>query len=45
MAVDGDDTALMAMAQPDAAHWLMHPVRKPWQVARSASDPDRDLGS
>jgi hypothetical protein len=33
MAADGDDTALTAIAEPDAAHWLMHPVRKPWQVA------------
>jgi hypothetical protein len=33
MAVDGDDMALAAIAEPDAAHWLMHPVRKPWQVA------------
>jgi hypothetical protein len=33
MAADGDDTALAAIAEPDAAHWLMHPVRKPWQVA------------
>ena len=33
LAVDGDDTALTAMAQPEAAHWLMHPVRKNWQVA------------
>jgi hypothetical protein len=32
-AVDGDDTALAAMAEPVAAHWLMHPVRKNWQVA------------
>jgi hypothetical protein len=34
LAVDGDDTALMAMAQPDASYGLMHPVRKPWQVAK-----------
>jgi len=33
MAVNGDDTALTAIATPDAAHWLMHPVRKPWRVA------------
>jgi hypothetical protein len=36
-AVDGDDTALTAMAEPDAAHWLMHPVRKNWQVAPGPS--------
>src|SRR5450631_2506745 len=33
MAVDGDATTLAAMAQPDAAHWLLHPVWKSWQVA------------
>lgn len=33
MAVNGDGSALAALAQPDAAHWLMHPVWKPWQVA------------
>jgi hypothetical protein len=32
-ATDGDDTTLSAIAEPDAAHWLMHPVRKPWHVA------------
>jgi|ERR1700677_3651636 hypothetical protein len=34
MAVDGDDTTLTATAQPDAMHWLMHPIRKSWQVDR-----------
>jgi len=34
MAADGDGTRLTAIAEPDAAYWLMHPVRKPWQVAR-----------
>ncbi len=33
MAVNGDDTALAAIARPDAAHWLMHPVRERWRVA------------
>jgi hypothetical protein len=33
MAADGDDTTLTAIAEPDVAHRLMHPVRKPWQVA------------
>jgi hypothetical protein len=33
MAVDGDDTALAAIAEPDAVHWLVHPVRERWQVA------------
>jgi hypothetical protein len=32
-AVEDDDTALTAMAEPEAGHWLMHPVRKNWQVA------------
>src|ERR1700722_14036673 len=36
-AVDGDDAALRAMAEPDAVHWLMHPVRKDWQVAPGPS--------
>ena len=33
MAVDGDDTVLTAIAQPDAAHWLLHPALEHWQVA------------
>jgi hypothetical protein len=33
MAVNGDGSALADLAQPDAAHWLLHPVWKPWQVA------------
>jgi hypothetical protein len=33
LAVNGDDTALMAMAEPDAAHWLLHPAMEPWRVA------------
>ncbi len=32
MAVDGDDTALAAIAEPHAAYRLMNPVRKSWQV-------------
>jgi hypothetical protein len=32
-AVDGDATALTALAEPEAVHWLLHPVRKNWQVA------------
>jgi hypothetical protein len=36
-AVDGDGTALTAMAEPDAEHWLLHPVRKNWQVATGPS--------
>ena len=35
MAADGDGTRLTAIAEPDAAYWLMHPVRKPWQVAQA----------
>jgi hypothetical protein len=33
MAVEGDDTALTAIAQPHAAYRLLHPVREHWQVA------------
>jgi len=33
MAVEGDDTTLTAMAQSDAAHWLLHPAMEHWQVA------------
>lgn len=33
MAVDGDGTALAAIAEPDVAHDLLHPTRvTPWQV-------------
>src|ERR1700735_4220566 len=34
MAVDGDDTALAAIAGQDAVHWLMHPDQGRWEVAR-----------
>ena len=37
LAVDGDDTALTAMAEPEAEHSLMHPVRRNWQVAPGPS--------
>jgi hypothetical protein len=33
MAVDGDDTALAAIAEPQAAYRLMNPVRESWRVA------------
>lgn len=33
MAAAGDDTTLATIAPPEAMRWLMHPVRKPWQVA------------
>jgi hypothetical protein len=33
MAVNGDDSTLTSIADPDAAHWLIHPVRKDWVVA------------
>jgi hypothetical protein len=33
LAVSGDDAALAAMADPQAAHWLLYPVRKRWRVA------------
>ena len=36
-AVDGDGTALTALAEPEAVHWLLHPVRKNWQVAPGPS--------
>jgi hypothetical protein len=36
-AVDGDGTALTALAEPEAMHWLLHPVRKNWQVAPGPS--------
>jgi hypothetical protein len=32
-AVNGDDTRLASMADPDAAHWLLYPVRKAWAIA------------
>ncbi len=32
-AVAEDGAALAAVASTDAAHWLLHPVRKNWQVA------------
>ena len=32
-AVNGDDTLLASMADPDAAYWLMNPVRKAWAIA------------
>jgi hypothetical protein len=33
MAVDGDDTALAAVAESRAAYWLMHPDRERWPVS------------
>lgn len=32
-AVEGDDTALAAIAEPRTAYWLMHPDHERWQVA------------
>ena len=32
-ALAGDDAALAAMASDEVMHWLLHPVRKDWQVA------------
>jgi hypothetical protein len=32
-AVNGDDSRLASMADPDAANWLLHPVRKAWAIA------------
>jgi hypothetical protein len=34
MAVNGDDSTLAAIAEPDAAHYLIFPVGKDWVVAR-----------
>src|SRR5208282_4859742 len=51
MAVEGDDTALAAVAEPHAAYRLMNPVRESWQVAPGPSvtlikiwglEPDRE---
>ncbi len=36
-AVGGDETALKEIGQPEAVHRLMHPVRKPWQIAPDPS--------
>jgi hypothetical protein len=33
LAVDGDETALAAVAEPQAAHFLLHPSGGRWQVA------------
>jgi hypothetical protein len=33
MAVNGDGSALAAMADGDAAHWLLNPVREEWVIA------------
>jgi hypothetical protein len=32
-AVNGDDTRLASMSDPDAANWLLYPVRKAWAIA------------
>jgi hypothetical protein len=32
-AVNGDDALLASIADPDAAHWLLNPVRKAWAIA------------
>lgn len=32
-AVNGDESALASIADADAAHWLLNPVRKQWVVA------------
>ena len=33
LAADGDETALAAVAEPEAAHFLVHPSGGRWQVA------------
>ena len=42
-AVAGDGAALAAMASTDAAHWLLHPVRKNWQVAPGPTVTEIDV--
>jgi hypothetical protein len=32
-AVNGDDALLASIADPDAVHWLLNPVRKAWAIA------------
>ena len=32
-AVNGDDTRLASMSDPDVANWLLYPVRKAWAIA------------
>jgi hypothetical protein len=44
-AVAGDDSALGAMASADAAHWLLHPARKDWQVAPGPVVTEVDIWS
>jgi hypothetical protein len=33
-AVDGDDAMITAIAQPDAAYFVMHPAKESWRVAK-----------
>jgi hypothetical protein len=42
-AVAGHGAALAAMASTDAAHWLLHPVRKNWQVAPGPAVTEIDV--
>ncbi len=42
-AVAGDGAALSAMASADVAHWLLHPVRKAWQVAPGPAVTEIDV--
>ena len=42
-ALAGDGTALAAMASTDVVHWLLHPVRKNWQVAPGPAVTEIDV--
>jgi hypothetical protein len=42
-AVAGNGAALAAMASTDAAHWLLHPVRKNWHVAPGPAVTEIDV--
>jgi hypothetical protein len=42
-ALAGNGAALAAMASTDAAHWLLHPVRKNWQVAPGPAVTEIDV--
>jgi hypothetical protein len=43
LAVAGDHAALGAMASPDVAQWLLHPVKKNWQVAAGPTVTEIDV--
>jgi hypothetical protein len=43
MAVDGDESALSAISDDDAAHFLLHPVRESWVIAPGPRVTDIDV--